>query len=126
MYNTYRTQNIDFNRDVLDLTLPFCMEEVNSMSIYSEEELAKRQLQWEEVMKNAPKVGDPVVVTNEVGVVHHGLVTAVHGPQCVNVVYVSADDTKRDPNGRQIERLSSLAEKGSMGAAPQGRFYERV
>jgi hypothetical protein len=95
-------------------------------SMYSEEELAQRQKQWEEIMKNAPKVGDPVMVTNEVGVVHHGIVTAVHGPQCINAVYVSADDTKNDPYGRQLERLSSLAEKGSMGAAPRGRFYERV
>lgn len=93
---------------------------------YTDEEIAARQAAWEETMRNAPKVGDAVMVTNEVGVLHHGLVTAVHGPQCINVVYVSADESKRDPNGRQIERLSSLSEKGALGAAPAGRFYERL
>lgn len=95
-------------------------------NIYTEEELAERQRHYDELMKNAPKVGDPVVVTDEYGKTHNGLVTAVHGPQCINAVYLSDDEAKRDPYGRQVERLSSLQEKAQFVTAPQGRFYERV
>lgn len=38
---------------------------------------------------------------------HNALVTAVWGPQCCNVLWVSGDETKKDPYGRQIERQSS-------------------
>ena len=95
------------------------------MSMYTEEELAERKRQYDETMKNAPKVGDVVLVTDEHGVQHNGLATAVHGPQCINVVYVSGEATKNDPYGRQLERLSSLQEKSGM-TAPRGRFYERT
>jgi hypothetical protein len=94
--------------------------------LYTEEELAKRQRHYEELMKNAPKVGDSVVVTDEHGKVHNGLVTAVHGPKCINAIYLSDDENKRDPYGRQVERLSSLQEKDEFVTAPRGRFYERV
>lgn len=95
------------------------------MSIYTEEELAERKRNYDEMMKNAPKVNDVVLVTDEQGVEHNGLVTAVHGPHCINVVYVSGDALKNDPYGRQLERMSSLSEK-SEHTAPRGRFYVRT
>jgi hypothetical protein len=70
-------------------------------------------------------VGTVVKVTDETGVEHFGLVTAVHGPECINVVYVSTDPTKRDPYGHQTERLSSL-QKQSEHTALNGRFYVHI
>lgn len=93
--------------------------------MYTDEEKEQRQKAWEELMKDASKVGDVVKVTDEVGVEHNGLVTAVHGPACINVVYLSADPAKRDPYGQQMERLSSLQKK-SVTTAPRGRFYEVI
>jgi len=62
----------------------------------------------------AVEAGDAVKVVDEHYVEHVALVTTVHGEfseaftPCINVVYVSKDPAKRDPNGRQIERMSSL------------------
>lgn len=95
------------------------------MSMYTEEELAERHRQYNQIMSDAPQVGDVVRVTDEHGVQHNGLVTAVHGPKCINVVFTSGEAVKNDPYGRQLERLSSLSEK-SDATAPTGRFYERV
>lgn len=65
-------------------------------------------------------VGDPVRIVDETYGEHVGLVTVVHGTfsgdhvassgyvPCINVVYVSGDPDKRDPYGRQVERMSSL------------------
>lgn len=59
-------------------------------------------------------VGDAVRVVDEHYVGHIGLVTAVHGRfgagyvPCINVLYISADEAKRDPYGQQPERMSSL------------------
>ncbi len=71
------------------------------------------------------EVGDFVKVTDEHGVEHNGLVTAVHGPACINTLYLSSDPAKRDPYGQQVERLSSLQLK-SQFTAPNGRFYEEI
>ena len=69
------------------------------------------------------RVGDVVRVVSESYEPAIALVTAVHGkfPEeqegetpggkfipCLNVVFVSADESKRDPYGRQVERMSSL------------------
>ena len=71
------------------------------------------------------EIGDVVKVTDEHGKVHNGLVTAVHGPACINTVFISDDPTKRDPYGHQLERLSSLQAK-SEHTAPNGRYFETV
>lgn len=70
-------------------------------------------------------IGDVVKVTDEVGEEHNALVTAVHGPACINAVFLSSDPAKRDPYGQQMERLSSLQHKSAL-TAPGGRFYEHV
>lgn len=81
-------------------------------------------------MERTLKNGDPVMVVDEFGQVHHGLVTNSWGKQtvkdgeagpCVNVLYVSHDETKQDPYGSQIERLSSCSHKLSTSAP--GRYW---
>lgn len=90
------------------------------------------------------KIADVVRVVDEDYQEHVGLVTAVHGVfrddattedgaaaapyvPCINVVYVSGDDAKHDPYGRQVERLSSLMHYQSVQAMPRpGRFWTNV
>lgn len=70
------------------------------------------------------QVGDIVTYKDEHGVDHNALVTIVHGnttQSCINVVYLSSDETKRDPNGRQIERASSVQRKSEYTA--HGRYF---
>lgn len=59
-------------------------------------------------------VGDDVVYHNPVGKGFKALITAVWSKTCINVVFVSGDDTKTDTYGRQIERATSLMHGGSM------------
>jgi hypothetical protein len=80
------------------------------------------------------KEGDAVAVVDERYQDHVGLVTAVHGvftedfTPCINVVYVSKDEAKRDPNGRQIERMSSLQHlsQGPDHMPRPGRYWVNV
>ena len=82
----------------------------------------------------AVKPGDAVKVVDERYADHIGLVTAVHGSfdagyvPCVNVVYVSGDQTKADGYGRQVERLSSLQHlsQGPSGMPHPGRYWENL
>lgn len=88
-----------------------------------------------EIKKEAEPVavGDAVWVVDEQYVGHHGLVTAVHGSfethvPCINVLYISSDESKRDPYGVQPERLSSL-QHYSAGPAympKPGRFWTNL
>lgn len=79
-------------------------------------------------------VGDPIVVVDEHYQRHTGLVTAVHGEfggdyvPCINAVWVSGDDTKRDPYGRQLERTSSLQHysQGPNRMPTPGRFWTNL
>lgn len=70
-----------------------------------------------------PKVGDPVVFVDEKREHHNALLTAVHGfhptsnpHPAVNLVYVSANEAKLDPNGRQLERSSSVVHRTHQSA----------
>lgn len=58
-------------------------------------------------MERTPKVGEMVIFHDPKGTANSALVTAVWGPQCINLVYVSEDDARTDTYGRQIERQSS-------------------
>jgi len=76
-----------------------------------------------------PQIGQACTVVDEVGAVHPGLITAVHGTATdtyqpsINAVFTSHDATKTDPYGRQVERLSSLVHKTGAGSTP-GRYWE--
>lgn len=76
-------------------------------------------------MPQHPDVGRHVKYVDEHGAEHDALLTAVHGPtlgdNAVNLLYVSLDEAKYDPYGRQVERASSVAPDGPQAA--HGRFY---
>jgi hypothetical protein len=55
------------------------------------------------------QVGDTVIYTDEVRRDHNALVTAVWSPNCINVVFTSADESKSDSYGWQIERSTSVS-----------------
>ncbi len=88
-----------------------------------------------EIKKEAApvKVGDAVWVVDEHYVGHVGLVTTVHGGfehhvPCINVLFISADESKRDPYGQQPERLSSLQHysTGPDRMPTPGRFWTNL
>jgi hypothetical protein len=56
-----------------------------------------------------PKVGDTVIFVDPVARDRNALVTAVWSPTCINVVFVSIDDSMTDNYGRQIARSTSLS-----------------
>ena len=70
----------------------------------------------------AVNVKDHVIYHDEKGRSHQALVTAVHGPNtdgsipCINLVFVSGDETRQDQYGRQIERLTSIVHKSNSSA----------
>ena len=59
-----------------------------------------------------PVVGQAVVYHDEVGNPHPALITAVWGASCVNLLFVSSNETELDPYGRQIKRESSCTHVG--------------
>ena len=77
---------------------------------------------------NRPEVGDVIVYVDEISVSHFALVTAYWGGDqpngALNCVYVSKDESKRDPNGRQIERASSVSRQSEHTA--HGRYWKPV
>lgn len=70
------------------------------------------------------QIGDVVTYKDEHGVDHNALVTIVHGntsESCINVVYMSEDETQHDSWGRQIARASSVQKKSEFTA--HGRYF---
>lgn len=68
------------------------------------------------------KVGDHVRFITEDYKEVDALVTCVHGETCINLLWLSLDETKRDPYGRQIERASSVQHE-SMSPHVRGRVF---
>lgn len=65
------------------------------------------------------KVGDRVVWVDAVGEQMPALVSAIWGTgenPCINVVFVSRDETRTDTYGRQIERQTSVVHKSNQAA----------
>jgi len=56
-----------------------------------------------------PKVGDSVIFVDPVARDRTALVTAVWSPTCINVVFVSLDESMTDTYGRQIARSTSVS-----------------
>lgn len=67
-----------------------------------------------------------VIYTTERGVDRKALVTAVwgNGACAINVVFVSADDSKKDGYGRQTERESSVCHVSVMHV--HGRLWRHM
>lgn len=68
------------------------------------------------------KVGEPVVYVDPTAVAHAGLVTAVWGPKCINLVFVSSDENKSDTYGRQIDRSATSCNHQSQHVA-HGNYW---
>lgn len=68
------------------------------------------------------KVGSSVTYVDPVGVEHSALVTAVWSEQCINIVYVSVDETQTDAYGRKIVRETSLMKHNEYSA--HGRYWK--
>jgi hypothetical protein len=71
-------------------------------------------------MLKHPQVGDAIVYHDENGGAHNALVTAYWGDParddymgCLNLVFVSTDDSRHDQYGRQIERFTSISHKST-------------
>ena len=86
--------------------------------------MTETQTQREAIDWTVPAVGDAVEVITENYETVTALVVAVHGTgfttsdgkgygPAINVVYVSPDESKRDPYGTQLERFSSLSHYNS-------------
>lgn len=69
-----------------------------------------------------PQLGQKVVYCDSKGVDRDALVTAVWSDTCVNVVFVSGDESKGDTYGRQIERETSVTHATVTGQA-HGRYW---
>lgn len=69
-----------------------------------------------------PEVGKVVFFHDSRGKEHEALVVLVHHETCINLVYVSSDESRQDSNGRQIERDSSSQHKSMMGGV-HGNYW---
>lgn len=67
------------------------------------------------------QVGQHVVYVDPVARQHDAVITAVWGPTCINVVFVSNDESKTDSYGRQIERQTSLSHRSVTPA--HGQYF---
>lgn len=73
-------------------------------------------------MKNL-EIGDPVIWVDSKGRDHNALVTAIWSATCINVVFVSSDENRKDDCGRQIERQTSATHMSVQGVHG---FYWRL
>jgi len=58
-----------------------------------------------------PEIGQAVIWHDNRGRAHNALVTAVWGPRCINILWVSSDESRKDDCGRQFERQTSAPHK---------------
>lgn len=71
-------------------------------------------------MDKQPMPGDRVIYHDPVGTPHEALCTTNWG-SCINVVFISSDENKKDTYGRQIERESSVSHK--LNNTAHGRYW---
>lgn len=62
-----------------------------------------------------PYVGCHVIWTDAVGVDHDALCQCVWSDTCINLVFVSGDENRKDGYGRQIEHQTSCTHVSNMG-----------
>lgn len=69
----------------------------------------------------SPTLRGPIVFCDSYGRDHDALVTAVWSDTCVNLVFVSGDESRKDSFGRQIERETSVCHASQAGA--HGNYF---
>lgn len=69
-----------------------------------------------------PNLGQKVVFCDAKSIDHDALVTAVWSDTCINVVWVSGDESRTDTYGRQVERQTSVTHATVMGQA-HGNYW---
>ena len=67
-------------------------------------------------------VGKHVIFTDPVGREHDALIIAVHGPQCINPVYVDDDTNQTDNYGRKLNKQYTSCSHGNQVQA-HGNFW---
>ncbi len=75
-------------------------------------------------METRAKLGDVVIYTDSRGIDHMAVVTCVWTDLCINVCFVSMDETRHDSYGRQIERETSVQHVSI--ADVHGRYYRLI
>jgi hypothetical protein len=66
-------------------------------------------------------VGSPCTYVDPVGQPRPAIITAVHGSECVNVVFVNDDKAQTDNYGRKTERATSVVSSARQQA--HGNYY---
>lgn len=62
-----------------------------------------------------PEIGGHVVWTDSQGVDHNALIQCVWSNTCINLVFVSGDENRKDSYGRQLEHATSCTHATSNG-----------
>lgn len=74
--------------------------------------------------KRCPRVGQSITYFDPKGRPISALVTCVHTPTCINLVFVSDDPSRSDSYGRQIERQTSQQHLHDLGVHGGGWLFE--
>lgn len=61
-----------------------------------------------------PEVGDHVIWVDSRGGNHNALIQTVWSDTCINVVFISGDENRKDSFGRQIEHATSCTHVSRM------------
>lgn len=75
-------------------------------------------------MDKIKQTGDVLTYVDPTGMPHNALVTAWWGPDCCNLIYVVADEAKKDTYGRQTEHATSVSRKRD--GHPHGNYFMEV
>lgn len=71
--------------------------------------------------QRTPELGQSVIWHEPNGAPRTALVTTVWGPTMVNLAFISGDENKTDPYGRQIERETSCQHVSQVSV--HGRYW---
>lgn len=75
--------------------------------------------------RRMPSVGEAVIYCDPRGKDHNALVQCVWGPVCVNVLYLSDDETRKDNYGRQSLHETSVSHVSNPGTV-HGRYWRFI
>lgn len=79
--------------------------------------------QNEQVLADETFVGRHCIFVDPRAGRHDALITAVWGPQCVNLTFVVDDDNQRDSYGRKLERSYTSVMHASLQQAHGNYWY---